>query len=171
MLGHRMLGLVIVASLLGGCAGGGQTRKAMSQLQSQVGMLEERVAQLEHASTGTIAVAPLSSSAEEPMAAIQVEPVKSKKAAKSGSKTSSASASIKPSTREIQQALKNAGFYQGEIDGKMGPLTKDAVKEFQRVHGLTDDGTVGKQTWAKLGAYSDLSSVASSDATAAEVLK
>ncbi len=57
------------------------------------------------------------------------------------------------STREIQQALKSAGFYQGAVDGKMGPKTRQAVREFQRVHGLKDDGKVGKQTWAKLAAY------------------
>ena len=66
----------------------------------------------------------------------------------------------------MQQALKNAGFYQGALDGKMGPQTRDAVKEFQRVHGLRDDGVVGKQTWAKLRAYADLSSASASQESA-----
>lgn len=63
----------------------------------------------------------------------------------------------KGSAREIQQALKNAGFYQGAVDGKLGPQTRSAVREFQRVHGLKDDGVVGKQTWTKLRAYLDVS--------------
>jgi peptidoglycan hydrolase-like protein with peptidoglycan-binding domain len=71
-------------------------------------------------------------------------------------------------TRDIQRSLKNAGFYAGAIDGKMGPLTREAVKEFQRVHGLTDDGIVGKKTWAKLSQYATLSS---SEPSAAEILK
>jgi peptidoglycan hydrolase-like protein with peptidoglycan-binding domain len=85
-------------------------------------------------------------------------------------KSSTSTSSLKPSTNEIQQALKNAGFYQGAVDGKMGPMTREAVKEFQRVHGLTDDGVVGRQTWAKLRADSDLSA-GSGDVNAAEGLK
>ncbi|MBI4341198.1 MAG: peptidoglycan-binding protein [Candidatus Omnitrophica bacterium] len=79
---------------------------------------------------------------------------------------SKSSASSKPSTREIQQALKDAGFYQGSVDGKMGPLTRQAVEEFQRVNGLTPDGVVGRQTWAKLKQYAGLSG--SGDATYAK---
>ncbi|MBL7210477.1 MAG: hypothetical protein ISS32_01675, partial [Candidatus Omnitrophica bacterium] len=29
----------------------------------------------------------------------------------------------KPTAQEIQKALKNAGFYAGEIDGKIGPMS------------------------------------------------
>jgi len=77
---------------------------------------------------------------------------------------------MKPSTRDIQQALKNSGFYQGAVDGKMGPLTRDAIKEFQRVHGLKDDGVVGKQTWAQMSSYATLASD-SGEAVAGEFLK
>ena len=52
----------------------------------------------------------------------------------------------------------------------MGPLTRDAVKEFQRVHGLADDGVVGKQTWEKLRAFVALSGK-HGEANAAEALK
>ena len=52
----------------------------------------------------------------------------------------------------------------------MGPMTREAVKEFQRVNGLTDDGVVGKRTWGKLKAYADLSAT-SGELNAAEVLK
>ena len=54
------------------------------------------------------------------------------------------------STKEIQIALKNAGYYAGAIDGQIGPKTKRAIKEFQRANGLTADGVVGKMTKAKL---------------------
>ncbi len=59
----------------------------------------------------------------------------------------------KPTTSEIQTALKNAGFYTGMIDGKKGPLTKKAVEDFQRTNGLNADGKVGPKTWAALSKY------------------
>ena len=51
---------------------------------------------------------------------------------------------------EIQTALANAGFYQGTIDGKLGPKTQQAIKDFQSAHGLTADGRVGPKTWSAL---------------------
>lgn len=40
-------------------------------------------------------------------------------------------------------------------DGIFGPLTEEAVKEFQKSNGLTVDGIVGAKTWAKLGITSN----------------
>jgi len=54
---------------------------------------------------------------------------------------------------DIQQALKNAGYYQGSLDGKIGSGTQGAIKAFQRDQGLTVDGVVGRQTWGKLKVY------------------
>ncbi|MBI3996943.1 MAG: peptidoglycan-binding protein, partial [Candidatus Omnitrophica bacterium] len=53
----------------------------------------------------------------------------------------------------IQTALKNAGYYSGSIDGKIGSQTKQAIKEFQRTHGLSADGKVGPKTWTPLAQY------------------
>jgi len=58
-----------------------------------------------------------------------------------------------PSKKEIQLALQNAGFYEGEIDGKIGPVSKRAIEEFQKVNGLKVDGKVGPQTWGALEKY------------------
>ena len=55
-----------------------------------------------------------------------------------------------PTPRQIQAALKNAGYYQGPIDGKLGKKTRKAVKAFQKANNLTVDGKVGKLTWAAL---------------------
>ncbi len=59
----------------------------------------------------------------------------------------------KPSPVEIQTALKNAGFYAGAIDGKIGPKTKKAVAEFQKANGLKADGRVGPKTWSVLSKH------------------
>lgn len=54
-------------------------------------------------------------------------------------------------TREVQTVLKKWGYYKGSVDGINGPLTKEAVKRFQRKYGLTADGIVGPLTAAKMG--------------------
>ena len=54
---------------------------------------------------------------------------------------------------KIQQALKNAGFYKGDIDGKSGLKTKSAIKAFQKSKGLIADGVVGQKTWNELSKY------------------
>ena len=56
-------------------------------------------------------------------------------------------------TRTIQLALKHAGFYGGNIDGKGGPLTQKAVEDFQKSKGLKVDGRVGQVTWVELVKY------------------
>jgi len=55
--------------------------------------------------------------------------------------------------KKIQVALKNAGFYNGPIDGKIGKNTKQAIKEFQKANGLSTDGIVGPKTKALLVQY------------------
>ncbi len=59
----------------------------------------------------------------------------------------------RPSPRQIQTALKNAGYYQGVIDSKLGKKTRQAVKDFQKANNLSADGRVGKKTWALLKDY------------------
>lgn len=48
------------------------------------------------------------------------------------------------------QAALNKGGAGLKVDGKFGPLTATAVKNFQRARGLAVDGIVGKNTWSKL---------------------
>ncbi|MBL7130110.1 MAG: peptidoglycan-binding protein [Candidatus Omnitrophica bacterium] len=61
-----------------------------------------------------------------------------------------------PTATQIQTALKNAGFYQGKIDGVIGPKTKEAIRNFQKAKGLSPDGTVGSKTWDNLAEYLNL---------------
>jgi len=59
-------------------------------------------------------------------------------------------AKSRPSAKQIQIALKNAGYEPGAIDGKMGKQTRDAIKAFQRANNLSADGKVGRKTWGLL---------------------
>ncbi len=59
----------------------------------------------------------------------------------------------KPTGIEIQTALKNANFYTGTVDGKIGSMTKKAIKAFQAANNLQADGKIGPKTWAVLGKY------------------
>lgn len=61
--------------------------------------------------------------------------------------------SVNVSVRSVQQALKNAGYYRGAVDGKAGAKTREAIKAFQRANGLEADGVVGPRTWKKLSRY------------------
>lgn len=49
------------------------------------------------------------------------------------------------------------------IDGEFGTATQSAVKDFQTGEGLTVDGIVGPQTWAKLPADPQTSRLAEGD--------
>lgn len=51
--------------------------------------------------------------------------------------------------RQIQKALAGAGL-RVIVDGNFGPITEEAVKEFQKQKGLTPDGIVGPATLALL---------------------
>lgn len=55
--------------------------------------------------------------------------------------------------QKVQTALKNAGFYSGIADGKIGPKTREAIKAFQTANSLKADGVVGPTTWEKLKKY------------------
>lgn len=50
----------------------------------------------------------------------------------------------------IQRQLRLRGYDCGNADGKFGPRTDAAVRQFQMDHGLTVDGIVGPKTWAAL---------------------
>lgn len=58
-----------------------------------------------------------------------------------------------PSVKQIQIALKNAGYNPGRCDGKTGKQTRNAIRDFQRANNLPADGRVGKKTWNLLKAY------------------
>jgi peptidoglycan hydrolase-like protein with peptidoglycan-binding domain len=59
----------------------------------------------------------------------------------------------RPTIKQIQTALTNAGYNPGAIDGRMGRQTKEAIRAFQSANNLMVDGKVGKKTWGLLEEY------------------
>jgi peptidoglycan hydrolase-like protein with peptidoglycan-binding domain len=53
--------------------------------------------------------------------------------------------------KKVQQALKDKGQDPGDIDGVMGPKTKEALKAFQEKQGLKATGSLDDQTKKALG--------------------
>jgi hypothetical protein len=51
----------------------------------------------------------------------------------------------------VQAALQQQGYYQGEVDGLLGPLTRDAIANYQRDHGLYTTSTIDEPTLRSLG--------------------
>lgn len=50
----------------------------------------------------------------------------------------------------LQWLLNENGYNAGTVDGIFGSNTRNAVKAYQKAKGLSVDGVVGKNTWAKL---------------------
>jgi len=55
--------------------------------------------------------------------------------------------------RQIQAALRQAGFFKRNPTGYFGPVTRHALIRFQKAHHLNPDGTVGVETWQVLSRY------------------
>ncbi|MGI6706606.1 MAG: peptidoglycan-binding domain-containing protein [Clostridia bacterium] len=56
--------------------------------------------------------------------------------------------------KDLQQKLKNKGYYKSSVDGIFGSLTEKAVRNFQKSVGITVDGIAGPVTLAKLNGSS-----------------
>lgn len=50
----------------------------------------------------------------------------------------------------VQRRLRRKGFLSVKVTGFYGQATQNAVQRFQRKHGLTPDGVVGRSTWREL---------------------
>src|SRR4030095_225315 len=51
----------------------------------------------------------------------------------------------------VQAALQAQGYYQGDVDGLLGPLTREAIASYQRDHGLYETAAVDQPTLESLG--------------------
>jgi hypothetical protein len=51
----------------------------------------------------------------------------------------------------VQAALQQQGYYEGEVDGLLGPLTRAAIANYQQDHGLYITSAIDEPTLASLG--------------------
>ncbi len=51
----------------------------------------------------------------------------------------------------VQTALQEQGYYHGEVDGLLGPLTREAIAGYQRDHGLYETAAIDQPTLESLG--------------------
>lgn len=70
---------------------------------------------------------------------------------KSGKSGKAAAGGNAEQVKAVQQALKDKGMDPGEVDGKMGPKTQSALREYQKKEGLKESGRLDTETMAKLG--------------------
>ncbi len=59
-----------------------------------------------------------------------------------------------PDVVQLQRQLANKGYFYANTTGYYGSITSNAVKQFQRDHGLSVDGVAGPATLSKLGTKS-----------------
>ncbi|MDD3345388.1 MAG: peptidoglycan-binding domain-containing protein [Candidatus Omnitrophica bacterium] len=135
-----MLAVVTAVSLLlSGCATTGAKQKdieiqrlnnQLSALNAQVQVKDEEIAGLKDE---------LGRAHEQSVSAVDTEENREVKS--------------RPTVKQIQKALKNAGYNPGSIDGKFGRQTREAIKDYQKANNLKPDGKVGKKTWKSLRKY------------------
>jgi hypothetical protein len=54
-------------------------------------------------------------------------------------------------TANVQSTLQEAGYYHGDIDGLLGPLTRAALSDYQRDRGLEITSAIDEPTLDALG--------------------
>lgn len=160
MILRFMVGVILIGSLIG-CA--------TTQKPTTAGQLQIRVAHIEsQLDDQSQDILQLQSTVEElsqrdRAASVSSAPInKTQLTGKSRSKPAAEPKSkyhqilrVPVTPQEVQTRLKNAGYYSGAIDGKLGSGSKRAIKEFQTDHDLESDGIIGKKTWAELKNYID----------------
>ena len=52
---------------------------------------------------------------------------------------------------EVQLKLRELGFFDGVIDGQLGPKTREAITNYQTLNGLTVSGRMDDSTLSSLG--------------------
>ena len=52
---------------------------------------------------------------------------------------------------DVQALLQEMGYYKGEVDGLLGPLTREALTAYQADQGLTATAVIDQPTLDSLG--------------------
>lgn len=143
-----MLALMISLIALSGCASR-KTGKKVDTMQAQMNAMTDELVRLDQSLQDTRAAI---QSQEGKAGMFEPASASSNEGAMVGGMYRTPSGFEVPSVN-IQKALKKAGYYDGPLDGKVGPGTRDSIRAFQKDNGLTADGVCGRGTWAKLKSY------------------
>ncbi len=155
-----MIVLVVVTFLMTGCAGGKKTKQEMNLLKTQVGGLTTEVSRISEDSKFT-QEALKEQEDKRGQLEEQISGLQGKMGGKAAGGVSIAAGVYRtPSgfelrATQLQSALKNAGYYEGGVDGKVGTGTIDAIRRFQADNGLDADGVCGRKTWSKLKSFAE----------------
>ena len=151
----RTIPLVIAVFVIAGCASS-QQPSAVNQLQIKVAQLERKVEEKDQEISDLRDSMDQMSSSQTSMDDMVIPAASIDDSLEASSVRSGNDGEIirvAASTRDVQTALKNAGYYEGAIDGKVGQRTKQAIAKFQQDNNLKSDGIVGKKTWSELKAH------------------
>jgi len=151
-----VLGLTVFVS---GCAGSSKLKQDVNVLKTQVGALATQLNRLAEETRYTqdalITEEQNRKQLEADVQTISVGSTSTQAASNTSSGVYTTPSGFQLRGTEIQEALRNAGYYNGPVDGKIGSGSVDAIRRFQADHGLGVDGVVGRNTWSKLKVYSD----------------
>ena len=136
----KFLVLVVAMFAVTALVGCGKKKQDSASMEALNGVVSENVVSVGDASANSAVPVVVENAETAPTAA-------------AAEMAAPAAASDKPTPKQIQQALKNAGFYAGKVDGTVGPKTKKAIEAFQSQNGLKADGKVGAKTWKLLSAH------------------
>lgn len=138
-LAVKLLGGAALAGTLAGCA---STQGGNANLQARVIQLERTVSQQEQT------IDELRQRANIPSGRSPRSSASSRAASSSAENRGIIRVPVSP--QEVQAVLQGAGYYSGNIDGKIGGQTIEAIKQFQKDNNLKVDGIVGAGTWSQL---------------------
>lgn len=151
--------LLAIAFLATGCAGSKKTKQELNLLKTQVGGLTTEISRISE--ENKFAQDALREEEERrKQLEDEIATLQGRLGGSRGGVTTQAGTYRTPSGFELrattlQNALKNAGYYNGAIDGKVGTGTIDAIRRFQADNGLDADGVCGRKTWSKLKSFSE----------------
>jgi len=143
-MNRNLIAGLLVCVFFAGCAAARKKDTQIEELRSHVSSLESELERKDER------IKSLESTAESPDSTRMNQGYVTTTAAGNEEKTKRVS---RMSARQIQTALKNAGYYKGPLDGKLGRQARKAIKAFQRAQGLKPDGMVGKRTALRLRKY------------------
>jgi peptidoglycan hydrolase-like protein with peptidoglycan-binding domain len=150
----QKLALTALALSMSAAFAAGTDKQAEGSSANQAAMAQSASANQPSSSTADQSA---SSSTDQAASSTANQAASSTDAAQSSMSSEGATAQADPQVRQVQQALKDKGHDPGQIDGVMGPQTKQALQSFQQAQGISGAGELDQQTLAALDVQGDSS--------------